>query len=126
MTLTIDQREITDPGTGTHPAGGVSSFRRILVSVGSPGASSPALAVATRICAMTNGALRLVHVRTCDPPGRTAARFYRETPGEAAAVHEAALLAVLACGGPRATTAMAFDPAKAFPLPESHPEPVAA
>ena len=106
MTLTIDQREITGPGTGTHPAGGVSSFRRILVPVRSPAASSPVLAVAARICAVTGGALRLVHVRTCDPPGRAAARFYTETPGEAAAVLEAALLAVWACGGPRATTAM--------------------
>ena len=50
--------------------------------------------------------LRLVHVRTCDPPLRSAARFYRETTAEAAAVLEEALLAAWACGGPRATTAL--------------------
>jgi nucleotide-binding universal stress UspA family protein len=50
--------------------------------------------------------LRLVHVRTCDPPQRRAARFYRETAGQAAAVLEEALLAAWACGGPRATTAL--------------------
>jgi nucleotide-binding universal stress UspA family protein len=108
VTQTMDQREITGPGagTGTHRAGGRSSFRRILVPVRSPGAESQALAVAARIGANTNGVLRLVHVRTCDPPLRTPARFYTETPGEAAAVLEQALLAVWACGGPRATTAV--------------------
>jgi nucleotide-binding universal stress UspA family protein len=104
--LTIDQREIAGPGTGAHPAGGRSSFRRILVPVRSPGESHQALAVAAQICAMTNGMLRLVHVRTCDPPQRSAARFYQETVGEAAAVLEEALLTAWACAGPRATTAV--------------------
>jgi nucleotide-binding universal stress UspA family protein len=45
-------------------------------------------------------------VRTCDPLLRSAARFYRETVGEAAAVLEEALLTAWACGGPRATTAV--------------------
>jgi nucleotide-binding universal stress UspA family protein len=104
---TIDQREIAVPGTGTHFADGRSSFRRILAPVRSPGESGPALAVAARICGMTNGLLRLAHVRTSDPPLRNSARFYRETAGEAAAVLEAALLTAWACGGPRATTAVA-------------------
>ena len=104
--VTIDDREIAVLGTGAPPIDGGSSFRRILVPVRSPGESSPALAVAARICAMTNGVLRLVHVRTCDPPLRSPARFYRETIGEAAAVLEEALLAAWACGGPRATTAV--------------------
>ena len=104
--VTIDDREIAVLGTGAPPIDGGSSFRRILVPVRSPGESSPALAVAARICAMTNGVLRLVHVRTCDPPLRSSARFYRETIGEAAAVLEEALLAAWACGGPRATTAV--------------------
>ena len=43
-------------------------------------AGGPALAVAARICGMTNGLLRLVHVRTSDPPLRSPAWFYRETP----------------------------------------------
>ena len=102
--LTIDQREIAVPGTGAHLGDGRSSFRRILVPVRSPDESAPALAAAARICGMTGGALRLVHVRTCDPPQRSAARFYRETIGEAAAVLDEALLAAWACDGPRATT----------------------
>jgi nucleotide-binding universal stress UspA family protein len=48
--------------------------------------------------------LRLVHVRTCDPPLPIVGRFYLETPGEATAVLEETLLAAWACGGPRATT----------------------
>jgi nucleotide-binding universal stress UspA family protein len=106
VTLTIDQREIAVPGTGAHLGDGRSSFRRILVPVLSPGESAPALAAAARICGMANGVLRLVHVRTCDPPQRSAARFYRETTGQATAVLEEALLAAWACGGPRATTAV--------------------
>src|SRR5215467_12983480 len=82
--LTLDQREMTGPGTGTRPADGRSSFRRILVPVRSPGESGQALAMAARLCGMTNGVLRLVHVRTCDPPLRRADRFYRETTGDAA------------------------------------------
>jgi nucleotide-binding universal stress UspA family protein len=104
--LTIGEREIAGPGTGADPADGGSSFRRVLVPVRSPGEAGLALAAAARICGMTNGVLRLVHVRTCDPPLRSPARFYRETPGEAAAVLEEALVAAWACGGPRATTAV--------------------
>ena len=104
--LTIDQREITGPGTGTHLGDGRSSFRRILVPVRSPGESAPALAAAARICGLASGVLRLVHVRTCDPSQRSAARFYRETTAEAAAMLEEALLTAWACGGPRATTAL--------------------
>ena len=104
--LTIDELGKAGSGTSAHPGDGSSSFRRILVPVRSPGESGPALAMAGRICAMTGGVLRLVHVRTCDPPLRSAARFYRETIGEAAAVLEEALLAAWARGGPRATTAV--------------------
>jgi nucleotide-binding universal stress UspA family protein len=102
--LTIDQREIARPGTGAHLGDGRSSFRRILVPVRSPGESAPALAAAARICGLASGVLRLVHVRTCDPPLPIAGRLYLETPGEATAVLEEALLAAWACGGPRATT----------------------
>ena len=104
--LIIDELEIAGPGTGAHPPGGRSSFRKILVPVRSPGQAGPALAAAARICGMTGGVLRLVHVRTCDPPLRSAARFYRETIDRAAAVLEEALLTAWACGGPRATTAV--------------------
>jgi nucleotide-binding universal stress UspA family protein len=102
--LTIDEREIAVPGTGAHPPDGRSSFRRILVPVRSPGEAYPALAVAARICGQAGGVLRLVHVRTCGPPLRSPARFYRETPAQATAALEEALLAAWACGGPRATT----------------------
>jgi len=104
--LTIDELEIAGPCAGAHPGDGSSSFRRILVPVRSPGESRPALAVAARICGMTGGVLRLVHVRTCDPPLRSPARFYRETADQAAAVLGEALLMAWACGGPRATTVM--------------------
>ena len=102
--LTIDELEITGPGTGAHSTDGRSSFRKILVPVRSPGQAGPALAAAARICAQADGALRLVHVRTYDPPQRSAARFHRETTAQSAAVLDEALLAAWACGGPRATT----------------------
>jgi nucleotide-binding universal stress UspA family protein len=102
--LTIDQRETTIPGSGAHPGDGTSLFRRILAPVRSPGKAYPALVIAARICGMTGGVLRLVHVRICDPPLPIAGRFYLETPGEAAAALEEALLMAWACGGPRATT----------------------
>jgi nucleotide-binding universal stress UspA family protein len=101
--LTIDQREMTVPGGGVHHGDGDSWFRRILVPVRAPGQAYPAMAVAARICG-TTGVLRLVHVRTCDPPLPIVGRVYLETPGEATAVLEEALLAAWACGGPRATT----------------------
>jgi nucleotide-binding universal stress UspA family protein len=104
--LTIDQRETTIPGSGAHPGDGTSLFRRILAPVRSPGKAYPALVIAARICGMTGGVLRLVHVRICDPPLPIAGRFYLETPGEAAAVLAEALLMAWACGGPRATTAV--------------------
>ena len=102
--LTTDQREMTVPGGGVYCGDGEPSFRRILVPVRAPDQAYPALAVAARICAPGNGVLRLVHVRTCDPPLPIAGRLYLETPGEATAVLEEALLAAWACGGPRATT----------------------
>ena len=101
--LTIDELEMAGPATGADAGDGRSPFPRILVPVRSPGESGPALAVAARICGMTGGVLRLVHVRTCDPLP-ISRRFYLETAGEAAAVLEQALLKAWACGGPRATT----------------------
>jgi hypothetical protein len=62
--LTIDEREITGPGAGAHPEDGGSSFCRILVPARAPDESCPPLAVAARLCAMTGGVLRPVHVRT--------------------------------------------------------------
>ena len=102
--LTTDQREMTVPGGGVYRGDGDSWFRRILVPVRAPDESCPALAVAARICALGNGVLRLVHVRTCDPPLPIVGRFYLETPGEATAVLEEALPTAWACGDPRATT----------------------
>jgi len=102
--LTIDQRKMTVPGGGVYRGDGDSWFRRILVPVRAPGQAYPALAMAARICGTTGGVLRLVHVRTCDPPLPIVGRFYLATPGEATAVLEEALLAAWACGGPPATT----------------------
>ena len=102
--LTTDQREMTVPGGGVYRGDGDSWLRRILVPVCAPGQAYPAMAAAARICGMTGGVLRLVHVRTYDPPLPIVGRSYLETPGEAAAVLEEALLAAWACGGPRATT----------------------
>jgi hypothetical protein len=62
--LTIDEREITGPGTGAHPGDGASSFRRILVPARAPDESCPPLAVAARLCGSTGGGLCPVHVRT--------------------------------------------------------------
>ena len=101
--LTIDQREMTVPGGGVYHGDGDSCFRRILVPVRAPGQAYPAMAAAARICGIT-GVLRLVHVRTCDPPLPIVGRVYLETPGEATALLEEALLAAWACGGLRATT----------------------
>ena len=102
--LTLDQHEMTVPGGGDYRGGGGSWFRRILVPVRAPDQAYPALAVAERICAPGNGVLRLVHVRSCEPPLPIVGRLYLETPGEATAVLEESLLAAWACGGPRATT----------------------
>ena len=102
--LTIDQRKMTVPGGGVYRRDGDSWFRRILVPVRAPGQAYPALAIAALICGTTGGVLRLVHVRTCDPPLPIVGRLYLATPGEAAAVLEEALLAAWACGGTPATT----------------------
>jgi hypothetical protein len=101
--LTIDEREVAVLAPARSPP------RRILLSPDPrprPLAreSSQTLAVAARICGMTDGVLRLVHMRTCDPPLRGPARFFQKTVTEAAAVLEEALLRVWAAGGPRATT----------------------
>ena len=102
--LTMDQREMTVAGGGVYRGEGGSRFRRILVPVRAPGQAYPAVAMAARICGMTGGMLRLVHVRTCDPPLPIVGRIYLATAGEATAVLEDALLAAWACGGPPATT----------------------
>ena len=104
--LTIDQREIAGPATasaGPAWAGERTGTRSRRKEDLPPLECAP---VAARLCAQVGGALRLVHVRTCDPPLRSAARFYRETPDQAAALLEQALLTAWACGGPRATTAI--------------------
>ena len=104
MTLTAGQREMAVPGGGVYRGDGGSWFRRILVPVRTPGQAYPAMAEAARICGLTGGVLRLVHVRTYDPPLPIIGRVYLETPGEATAALEEALLAAWACGGPPANT----------------------
>ena len=102
--MTMDQREMTVPIGGVYRGDGDSWCRRILVPVRAADQAYPAMAEAARICGLTGGVLRLVHVRTSDPPLPIVGRSYLETPGEATAVLEEALLAAWACGGPRATT----------------------
>ena len=85
------------------PAGGPpvaegSSFRRILVPVDSSGRCAPALTVATELSAAVGGLLRLVHVRTWEPPIRAAGRFFFETSEEATALLEELLTEIWAAG----------------------------
>ena len=93
--LTIDEREITGPGTGAHPEDGASSFRRILVPARhrtSPArrwrwrrgsAASPAVSCAWSTCrpaGLVNGDSYSLHVKgakasgtvsfSCEPPRR--------------------------------------------------------
>lgn len=67
-------------------------FRRVLVPVESLSQSASALSLAARIGAATAGKLRLVHVRSWDPPmPRGGGRFYPESSEEATAILEAAM-----------------------------------
>jgi nucleotide-binding universal stress UspA family protein len=104
--LATGELELAFPGTGAPAFGDGPSLRRILVAVRAlarqPRRWRSRRASAARSC----GVLRLVHVRTYDRRVRRAGRFYPETADDAAAVLDKALLAVWACGGPRATTAV--------------------
>jgi nucleotide-binding universal stress UspA family protein len=108
--------EVSGPGTDESDGGNGSSFRRILVPVRSPAESAEALTAATSICGNTiNSVLRLVHVRLYDPPApRCPGRFYLETPAEAAALLDEALLIVWS-GGAQATTAVLESPRAELP-----------
>ncbi|HTZ91717.1 MAG TPA: universal stress protein [Streptosporangiaceae bacterium] len=103
--------EVAFPGTDALGAGNEPSFQRIFVPVSSPGESAEALAAAARVCRSTiNGILRLVHVRIYDPPmPRCPSRLYLETPAEAAALLDEALLIVWGSGA-EATTALVDAP----------------
>jgi nucleotide-binding universal stress UspA family protein len=103
--LATGELELAFPGTGAPAFGDGPSLRRILIAVRAPGEAAEALAVAARVCRTIGGVLHLVHVRTYDRRVRRGGRFYPKTAGDAAAVLDKALLAVWACGGPRATTA---------------------
>jgi nucleotide-binding universal stress UspA family protein len=105
--LATAEFELAFPGTSAPAFGDGPSLRRILAAVRAPGEAAGALAVAARVCRTIGGVRRLVHVRSYDRPARRAGRFYPETAGDAAAVPGKALLAIWACGGPRATTAVA-------------------
>jgi hypothetical protein len=104
--LAADELELAFPGTGAPAFGDEPSLRRILVAVRALGEAAEALAVAARVCRTIGGVLRLVHLRIYDRRVRRAGRFYPETVGDAAAMLDEALLAVWACGSPRATTAV--------------------
>ncbi len=93
------------PGTDMLPPGDGPSFRRILVPIRHASEAADTLAVAARVCSLTNGMLRLLHVRIFDPPVRGNGRFYPETRSEAAAIPDDALPIVWA-HGLRASTAV--------------------
>jgi nucleotide-binding universal stress UspA family protein len=73
------------PGSGAPGAGG--GFRRILVPADSFGHGDAALAAAARLGAGPATRLRVVHVRTWDPPGR----FYFESSADATSVLDRAV-----------------------------------
>ena len=68
MSAGVSGSPVTVPGGDVFRGDDGSWFRRILVPVREPGQAYPAMAAAARICGLTGGVLRLVHVRTCDPP----------------------------------------------------------
>jgi nucleotide-binding universal stress UspA family protein len=72
------------------------SFQRILVAVDPFGRSNAALAAAIQVGDKASGQLRLIHVRTWDPPGR----FFFETFAEATSVLDGALAGAWARGAP--------------------------
>jgi nucleotide-binding universal stress UspA family protein len=77
MQATVPQAAV--PDADALGSGGASSFRRILVPIRFADEAANTLAVAARICASTNGVLRVLHVRVFDPPVRGTGRFYPET-----------------------------------------------
>ena len=83
---------------GGPPVADGGSLRRFLVPVDSGGRCAPALTVATEFSAAVGGLLRLVHVRTWEPPIRAASRFFRETSEEATALLEESLSGAWAAG----------------------------
>ena len=86
------------PPAGGPPVAAGSSFRRILVPVDSWGRCAPALTAAAALSTAVGGLLRLVHVRTWEPPIRAASRFFYETSGEATTLLEDSLSEVWAAG----------------------------
>lgn len=85
-------RQLAPPSTAT-PEGDLladnfgGSFRRVLVPVGSFGASINALSLAARMGHATGCPLRVVDVQMWDPSvPRDGGRFYPETSEEATAV----------------------------------------
>ena len=101
---------MTVTSTGALGGGGGQSLRRILVPVQSPAAADKALSFAADACRTVNGVIRLVHVRTYDPPiPRCPSRFYPESVEDAAALLDEALVTVWAHGA-QATTAVVDAP----------------
>lgn len=86
------------PASAQPATGGGCSFRRIVVPVDILGRCAPALTVATELGAAVGGSLRLVHVRTWEPPIRAASRFFCETSEEATALLEESLAGAWAAG----------------------------
>ncbi len=101
--------EIAEPGTDELAGGGWPSLRRVLVPIRSAADAAQTLAVAARACSLASGSLRLLHVRTFDPPVRGYGRFYPQSVSEAAAVTDEALPAVWSFGV-QATTAVVDAP----------------
>ena len=107
--MNVAEPKIAIPDADALAHGDGPSFRRMLVPIRLTGDAAETLAVAARICCMTNGVLRLVHVRIFDPPMRGSGRFYPENTSEAAAIADEALPLVWA-HGLEATTAVVDAP----------------
>jgi nucleotide-binding universal stress UspA family protein len=78
--------------------GGGGSMNRILIPVDAFGHGASALALGARIASAIGGQLRVVHIRTFDPPLRGTGRFYTESSTEAIEVIDQAVTGVWQCG----------------------------
>lgn len=105
----IHEPAVAEPGADGLASGGGPSFGRILVPIRTAADAAQTLEVAARACSWTNATLRLLHVRTFDPPVRGYGRFYPRTLSEATAIPDEALPVIWAYGV-KATAAVVDAP----------------
>lgn len=85
------------PSGGKLRTGG-RELRRICVPVDAAGRSGAAVSLAGQLSVAADGVIRLVHVRTWDPPARSARRLFAESELEALGVLDRALVGLWAAG----------------------------